>query len=82
MINTHNLTETDLQEITRRIVAAAKPVKAILFGSRARLFVERRGRAIVATLHLRHLPHNLNERRRVAATAAGAETVYVGHVPR
>jgi uncharacterized protein len=32
----HPLTETDLQEITRRIVAAANPVKVILFGSRAR----------------------------------------------
>jgi predicted nucleotidyltransferase len=31
-----HLTETDLQEITRRIVAAANPVKVILFGSRAR----------------------------------------------
>jgi predicted nucleotidyltransferase len=32
----HYLTETGLQEITRRIVAAAKPVKVILFGSQAR----------------------------------------------
>ncbi|MCL4299235.1 MAG: nucleotidyltransferase domain-containing protein [Anaerolineae bacterium] len=31
-----HLTETDLQEITHRIVAAAIPVKIILFGSRAR----------------------------------------------
>ena len=30
------LTETDLQEMTRRIVAAANPVKVMLFGSRAR----------------------------------------------
>jgi uncharacterized protein len=35
-MNTPSLTETDLQEITRRIVAAANPVKVILFGSRAR----------------------------------------------
>jgi hypothetical protein len=33
----HQLTETDLQEITRCIVAAANPVKVILFGSRAQL---------------------------------------------
>jgi hypothetical protein len=35
-MNDFNLTETDLQEITRRIVAAAKPVKVILFGSQTR----------------------------------------------
>jgi predicted nucleotidyltransferase len=35
-MRSHNLTETDLQEITRRIVAAANPVKVILFGSQAR----------------------------------------------
>lgn len=32
----NQLTETDLQEITRRIVTAANPIKVILFGSRAR----------------------------------------------
>lgn len=30
------LTEADIQEITRRIVAVAHPVKVILFGSRTR----------------------------------------------
>jgi predicted nucleotidyltransferase len=30
------LTENDIQEMTRRIVSAAKPLKVILFGSRAR----------------------------------------------
>jgi predicted nucleotidyltransferase len=30
------VTEDDIQEMTRRIVAAAHPVKVILFGSRAR----------------------------------------------
>jgi predicted nucleotidyltransferase len=32
----HQLTENDLQEMTRRIVEAANPIKVILFGSRAR----------------------------------------------
>jgi predicted nucleotidyltransferase len=32
----HQVTEADIQEMTRRIVSAAKPVKVILFGSRAR----------------------------------------------
>lgn len=35
-MNKYQLTPADLQEITRRIVAAANPVKVILFGSRAR----------------------------------------------
>jgi hypothetical protein len=35
-LTTRPLTETDLQEITRRIVATAKPVKVILFDLRAR----------------------------------------------
>jgi predicted nucleotidyltransferase len=35
-LSASHLTETDLQEITRCIVAAANPVKIILFGSRAR----------------------------------------------
>jgi predicted nucleotidyltransferase len=32
----HQVTEDDIQEMTRRIVAAANPVKVILFGSRGR----------------------------------------------
>ena len=32
----HQVTEADIQEMTRRIVIAANPVKVILFGSRAR----------------------------------------------
>lgn len=35
-MNTPQLTENDLREMTRRIVAAANPVKIILFGSHAR----------------------------------------------
>ena len=36
MKNDDQLTEKDILEMTRRIVAAANPVKVILFGSRAR----------------------------------------------
>ena len=35
-MNDRRVTEDDIQEMTRRIVAAAHPVKVILFGSRAR----------------------------------------------
>ena len=35
-MSTHQVTEDDIQEMTRRIVAAANPVKVILIGSRAR----------------------------------------------
>jgi predicted nucleotidyltransferase len=35
-MSTNRVTEDDIQEMTRRIVAAANPVKVILIGSRAR----------------------------------------------
>ena len=35
-MSNHQVTEDDIQEMARRIVSAANPLKVILFGSRAR----------------------------------------------